>query len=100
MYDGLDDAADLLKALANPHRLAVILELRAGERCVHELVAAVGISQPLLSQHLRVLKGARLIAGTRRGKEVAYRLADDHVSHIAADALTHASEMGASRAAS
>jgi DNA-binding transcriptional ArsR family regulator len=92
-------ACELLRALGTPHRLAIVLELAEGPRCVHELVAGLGISQSLTSQHLRVLRTAGLVTGTRRGKETAYRLADDHVAHIARDALTHATEPGAHRPA-
>jgi DNA-binding transcriptional ArsR family regulator len=89
---GLDEAAELLRALGHPLRLHLVHELQAGARCVHELVSATGASQPLVSQHLRVLRSARLIAASRRGREVAYRLTDEHVSHIAADAIRHGLE--------
>lgn len=85
-------AAELLKALANPLRVGVVRELAAGPRCVHELVDALGVAQPLVSQHLRVLRQARLVVGRRRGREMAYELADDHVAHIVLDAIHHAEE--------
>lgn len=85
-------AADLLRALANPRRVAIVLELADGERCVHELVEALDISQPLVSQHLRVLRSERLVSARRRGREMAYTLADDHIAHIVTDAITHANE--------
>jgi DNA-binding transcriptional ArsR family regulator len=85
-------AAALLHALGAPHRLAIVLELADGPRCVHELVDRLGISQSLTSQHLRVLRNTGLAIGTRRGKETAYALADEHVAHIARDALAHSSE--------
>lgn len=85
-------ATDLLRALASEHRLAIVHQLSTGPRCVHELVDALAVSQSLVSQHLRVLRGARLVRTERRGREVAYSLADEHVAHIVADALTHASE--------
>jgi ArsR family transcriptional regulator len=88
------DACDLLRALGTPHRLAIVLELAEGPRCVHELVGGLAISQSLASQHLRVLRSAGLVTAARRGKETVYRLADDHVAHIARDALTHGSEPG------
>ncbi len=90
---GLDAASELLRALANPHRLAIVLELGAGPRCVHELVDALGISQPLASQHLRVLKAVHVVHSERRGREIAYSLGDDHVSHIVQDAVVHTGEM-------
>jgi len=87
-----EGASELLRALANPHRLAIVLELTAGPRCVHELVEALAISQPLASQHLRVLRAARLVQTQRRGREIAYSLGDEHVSHIVHDAVVHATE--------
>lgn len=90
---GLDIAAELLRALANPHRLAIVLELGQGPRCVHELVDALGISQPLASQHLRVLRAIHLVHSERRGREIAYSLGDEHVAHIVHDAVVHAREL-------
>jgi hypothetical protein len=51
----LDTAGDLLRALAAPVRIAIVLQLRESSRCVHELVDALGVPQPLVSQHLRIL---------------------------------------------
>jgi ArsR family transcriptional regulator, zinc-responsive transcriptional repressor len=90
--DQLQEPADLLRAVASPVRLAIVLELSEGERCVHELVDATAVSQALVSQHLRVLRGARVVTGTRRGREIAYRLSDDHIAHIVLDAVHHSQE--------
>jgi ArsR family transcriptional regulator, zinc-responsive transcriptional repressor len=60
--------------------------------CVHELVEAIGVSQPLVSQHLRVLRGAGLVQTKRRGRELVYELTDVHAAHIVRDAVAHASE--------
>lgn len=88
----LADAGELLRALAAPIRIAIVLQLRAGQRCVHELVDALDVAQPLISQHLRVLKTAGVVEGQRRGREVVYRLVDDHLAHIVADAVAHVEE--------
>jgi ArsR family transcriptional regulator, zinc-responsive transcriptional repressor len=85
-------AGDLLRALAAPVRIAIVLELRESERCVHELVASLGVTQPLISQHLRVLKAAGVVSGERHGREVVYRLVDEHLAHIVVDAVIHAEE--------
>lgn len=85
-------AGDLLRALAAPVRIAIVLELRVADRCVHELVDALGVAQPLISQHLRVLKSAGVVRGERHGREVVYRLVDEHLSHIVVDAVAHAEE--------
>ena len=87
-------AGDLLRALAAPIRLAIIDVLSDTERCVHELVDALGAPQPLVSQHLKTLRAAGLVATRRRGREVVYRLADEHVATIARDTLAHAREEG------
>ncbi|GAA4551004.1 ArsR/SmtB family transcription factor [Amycolatopsis samaneae] len=88
----LADAGDLLRALAAPVRIAIVLQLREADRCVHELVDALDVAQPLISQHLRVLKTAGVVRGERRGREVVYQLADDHLSHIVVDAVAHVQE--------
>lgn len=90
--DAASAAASLLRALANPVRVAIVTELADGERCVHELVSALHLPQPLVSQHLRVLRERRVVEGRRRGREVAYALTDGHVAHIVGDAVAHAAE--------
>jgi ArsR family transcriptional regulator len=93
----LHDAGELLRALAAPVRIAIVLQLRTSERCVHELVDALGVAQPLISQHLRVLKSAGVVFGERHGREVMYRLVDEHLAHIVVDAATHAEETARAR---
>lgn len=88
----LDAAGELLRALAAPVRIAIVLQLREAPRCVHELVVALGVTQPLISQHLRVLKSAGVVRGERSGREVVYELVDDHLAHIVVDAVAHAEE--------
>ena len=88
----LDSAGELLRALAAPVRIAIVLQLHASVRCVHELVDALGVPQPLVSQHLKILKAAGVVTGERAGREVLYRLADDHLAHIVVDAVAHAGE--------
>jgi len=85
-------AGDLLRALAAPVRIAIVLELREADRCVHELVESLGVAQPLISQHLRVLKAAGVVHGERHGREVVYRLVDEHLAHIVIDAVAHVEE--------
>ncbi|MEM8923723.1 MAG: metalloregulator ArsR/SmtB family transcription factor [Actinomycetota bacterium] len=88
----LEAAAELLKAFAHPLRLAILLEVQHGERCVHDLSDALDVPQPTVSQHLKILRQAGVLSGRRRGREVAYSVVDDHVMHIALDAIAHANE--------
>lgn len=91
-----ESGSQLLQALSAPVRLAIVDLLADQEYCVHELVDALGISQPLVSQHLKTLRAARLVATERRGREVVYRLTDDHVAHVVKDTVSHAKERPAS----
>ena len=96
--DAVAGAVELFKALSSPVRLAAIVELAAGPHCVHELSSALAaggrpVSQPLLSQHLKVLREVGLVSATRRATEVTYELIDEHVAHIVTDAIRHAQEV-------
>lgn len=86
-------ASELLRALAAPVRLGIVRELAGGDRRVHELVEALGVSQPLVSQHLRLLRAARIVSAQRRSREIEYSLTDEHVAHIVLDAIRHATEV-------
>lgn len=88
----LDDVAELFRLLSTPVRCGIVLALADGPMPVHELVEVMGVSQSLMSQHLRVLRMARLVSTERQGRETYYDLVDHHVSHIARDALEHTKE--------
>lgn len=88
----LNDVAEVFRLLATPVRCGIVLHLADGPKPVHELVASIGVSQTLMSQHLRVLRNARLVSAQRQGREVYYRLADEHVAHIVRDAFEHTRE--------
>ncbi len=93
----LTTAAELFRALSSPIRLFVVLELAVEPRCVHELSEAIRrsgreVSQPLLSQHLRVLRETGLVTTTRRATEVTYGLVDDHIGRIVRDAIGHSTQ--------
>jgi ArsR family transcriptional regulator, zinc-responsive transcriptional repressor len=90
--DVLDSAGEILRALAAPVRIAIVLQLQQSQRCVHQLVDALAVPQPLVSQHLRILKQAGVVASERSGREVLYRLVDHHLAHIVVDAVAHAGE--------
>ena len=70
----LDRAQPLLRALAEPIRLQVVLALQNGERCVCDLTGDLDLAQPKLSFHLKVLKEAGLIRARQEGRWIYYRL--------------------------
>ena len=75
----MDDSivVEQFKALGDPVRWAIVRELRTGARCACELSDIAEISAPLLSHHLKVLREAGLIAGTKRGRWIDYTLDTD-----------------------
>lgn len=72
-------AAELLRVLANEHRLGVMCALRHGELSAGALVEQVGPSQSALSQHLARLRHDGLVATRRSGRTIYYRIADHNV---------------------
>jgi DNA-binding transcriptional ArsR family regulator len=68
------EAAALLKALANPDRLLLLCQIVDADHSVAELGELTGIAQPSLSQQLAVLRGERLVSTRREGKHVVYRV--------------------------
>ncbi len=59
---------------------------------VTELVAESGLSQPLVSPHLRVLRSAGLVTVERDGRIARYEVADTHETHVVDDAVAHVRE--------
>lgn len=84
--------AQVFRVLASPVRVAIVDLLADQERFVHQLTEATGLTQPLVSQHLKVLRDARLVRRVRRGRQMAYALRDEHVAHIVRDAIAHSNE--------
>ena len=82
----------LFKALAHPMRASIVHRLISSPADVTELVTFLGVSQPLVSHHLRVLRNAHLVESVRDGKRQSYSLIDDHVASIFIDTLEHTKE--------
>lgn len=75
-------ACALLRSLAHRHRLMLLCQLRAGERCVGELEELLDIRQPSLSQQLGVLRNEGLVETRREGKRIYYRIASSEALRI------------------
>ncbi|WP_226826941.1 MULTISPECIES: ArsR/SmtB family transcription factor [Acidithiobacillaceae] len=74
-----------LKALAEPNRLHILCDLGLECRPVTDIIAASGLSQTLVSFHLRVLREAGLVRAERRGSFIYYCLADPELLRILRD---------------
>lgn len=75
-------AESIIGALDSRLRVQIIARLSTRDHFVHELVTGLGKSQPLISQHLRVLKRAGIVDSQRRGREVIYRLVLPEASEL------------------
>lgn len=76
------EAADVMKALANPQRLRLLCALLGGERSVGELEQQLGASQSYVSGQLARLRAEGLVTCDREGRTIRYRLADPRVTPI------------------
>ena len=86
------DVCALFSALSAPVRAAIVHRLTERDWTVGDLAEQLDVSQPLVSQHLRVLRSARLVVPARTGRTTTYHLVDDHVAHVFLDALKHTEE--------
>ena len=73
-----------IEALGDPTRRQIFERLRQGPCSVGELVKAVNISQPAVSQHLRVLKDARLVRMQKQAQQRIYRIDPDGLAELRA----------------
>jgi len=83
----LEAADSIISALDSRLRVLIILKLAKRDHFVHELVSSLEKSQPLISQHLRVLKRSGIVDSERRGREVVYRLAQEGAADLIAAAV-------------
>jgi DNA-binding transcriptional ArsR family regulator len=74
--------ADLFQVLASPIRLGVVRLLLDGERSVADLLSAMNIAQPRLSNHLACLRNCGLVRTRRQGNFIYYAVADPRVVEI------------------
>jgi ArsR family transcriptional regulator len=76
-------SADLLRTLANAHRLQILSVLSGGELSVGDLQALIPLTQSALSQHLARLRAQHIVATRRSAQSVFYRIADDQALAMA-----------------
>jgi DNA-binding transcriptional ArsR family regulator len=75
---------DPFDALGDPHRRAIVEQLRGGDRSVGELADGLPISRPAVSRHLRLLKEAGLVSDRAEGTRRLYRLHDEGIEAVRA----------------
>jgi ArsR family transcriptional regulator len=77
----------VMKALSDPNRVKLLKLLQKGEICVCKLQAALGIAQPTVSKHLKILEDAGLVSRRKEGLWAHYSLTDGSRSPYAASLL-------------
>ncbi|MEW6448168.1 MAG: metalloregulator ArsR/SmtB family transcription factor [Bacillota bacterium] len=77
-----DMTAEILRVLGHPLRLKIIECLRGGERCVCEIIPAVGAEQSVVSKHLALLRQAGLLSCRKEGLRVIYWVRDPKAFEI------------------
>jgi DNA-binding transcriptional ArsR family regulator len=79
----MKDAVKIFKALSNDTRLKIIQLLSRQPLCVNALACSLSVSQPAVSQHLKVLENAGLVKGDKRGYWVHYELVHENLRECA-----------------
>ncbi|MBN9490838.1 MAG: winged helix-turn-helix transcriptional regulator [Alphaproteobacteria bacterium] len=84
--------ADLFRLLGDASRLRIVVACLRAPLAVSEIAERLGLSVSLVSHHLRLLKGARLVRAERQGKQVFYGADDEHVRRMVEDMIVHVTE--------
>lgn len=74
--------AEIFKQISDGTRLRILWLLCHCEECVSNIAAAMEMSDPAVSHHLKLLRGSGLIVSRREGKEVYYKLADTEQAQL------------------
>ena len=74
--------SDFFRVLAHPTRIRLLEELVQGERTVQDLQAGLSLDQPLVSQHLALLRGRGVVVARREGTQAYYALASPLVANV------------------
>lgn len=91
--DVIYNLAELFKMFGDPTRAKILECLQIRDLYVGEIAEILEMSLSAVSHQLRVLRSAKLVKGTKEGKEVKYSLDDDHVTKILEYGLTHVNEL-------
>ena len=90
--DQASELAETFRLLGEPNRLGIVANCLDGPQSVGEITARLGLSQSLVSHHLRLLRAARLLKSSRRGKQVFYSIPDCHVREMLTNMIEHHAE--------
>ncbi len=83
------ELADIFRALGDPTRAKIVYSLLEQDLCTCDLAELTGISESAVSQHIRILRGLRLVRSRRSGKQVFHSLDDAHIAILLQVGLRH-----------
>ena len=93
MTSEIESIANLYKVLGEKNRLGIVYCLgKHGSLCVHQLCCLLAASQSLISHQLKILRDAKIVSTSKRGNEVIYALADNHILQLLKIAKCHVKE--------
>lgn len=81
--------AELFRAFSDTSRVRILAAIMEQEQNVQALAKTVGISESAVSHHLRGLRQLRLVKARREGKEVYYRIEDEHIITLFQQGISH-----------
>jgi DNA-binding transcriptional ArsR family regulator len=81
--------AELFRAFSDTSRVRILFALTTREMNVNALAEMVGISESAVSHHLRGLRQMKLVVARREGKEVYYRIEDEHIIALFGQGVSH-----------
>ena len=84
--------AELFRAFSDTSRVRIMSALLGGEKNVGALAELVGITESAVSHHMRGLRQMRLVTARRDGKEVYYRIEDEHIIALLQQGIRHITE--------
>ena len=90
--DQLTELSDILRLMGDSSRLKIIIACLKKSICVTDISEKTGLSQALVSHHLRLLRATGLLNAKRQGRQIFYTVSGDYVRCILVDLIRHVSQ--------
>lgn len=90
--DALYDMSELFKVFGDSTRTGILAALMQRQLCVCDICKILNMTKSAISHQLRILRQTKLVKSRKKGKEVIYELADEHIVSIMNMALEHVNE--------
>lgn len=87
--DQLSELSEVLRLMGEASRLKIIIACLQSPICVSDIIEQTGLSQSLVSHHLRLLKATGLLKAKRTGRQIFYAVSGDYVRCILVDLIRH-----------